>query len=465
MQGKILVIDAISTKRIVLKVKLTGAFYQVAQAATLDAAVQAARAAPPDLIITAMDLPDGDAAALCTRLRSLPTLANVPVLAIGTQRDAGQRLATLAAGAVDVMLHPLSDTLLLGRVRSCIRIQNALSEWQMREETSCALGLAEPAPDFAHASRISLIGDDLAALKTWGRRLSAALPCTLSVTCLRDALASQHSGKPADVIVVCLPRADAPAAVALRLISELRASALTRQCGVLVVSACGDEQRMTTALDLGADDVMGAGFEPEEIALRLSALLRRKRLVERVQQTVRTGLHEVVHDPLTGLYNRRYAMPHMARVLARAARMGQTAAVLVGDMDHFKTINDRYGHAAGDAVLQEAARRLQREMRGFDTVARIGGEEFLILLPTTSPACARRIGERLRDAIAATPFSLPGGHRPVRITMSFGLALSGGGRDEAPEDLLARADKALYAAKTRGRNQVECSVPQKRPAA
>lgn len=464
MQGRILVIDAISTNRIVLKVKLTGAFYKVLQASCIAEALETARHERPDLILAANGLPDGTAADLCRSLAATPSLARIPVIAIGAQITSAARLDTLTAGASDVMTHPVSETLLLGRVRSVIRARNALAEWQMREETSCALGLAEPAAEFAPAGRIALVGENIPLLQGWLRSLADQLRCNLRVTPLREALASQHAAQPADVIVIALPESEADEGAALRLISELRASAQTRHTGLLVVQLRPDEKRATTALDLGADDAMCNGFCAEELAVRLRALLRQKQQMERVHQTVRTGLREVVHDPLTGLFNRRYAMPHLARVLERSKQSGRCFAVILGDMDHFKRINDLYGHASGDAVLVEAANRLQNAARGFDMVARVGGEEFLILMPGTNSDIAQKVAERLRGHIHDAPFRIPGAKRPVPLTMSFGLAI-GTPATESAEVLLDRADKALYSAKTRGRNRIGVCGKASRPAA
>ena len=468
MQGKILVIDAVSTNRIVLKVILSSAFYDVLQAGSVEEAMVSARKYEPDLILTSLALPDGDASDLCKRMRATPHLAHVPILAVGCPRDLDARLEYLAAGAFDVMARPLDKTLLLGRVRSLIRAHNALAEWQMRDDTNCALGLAEPAADFTRLGRLTLVGEDPSQLKLWSRALGPHLHFASMVTPLKVAMASLHAGSPTDAVILSLPEPGPRSDDCLRLISALRASTVTRHIGLLVVQQRPDSQQATTALDLGADDVLSVGCDSRELALRVKVLFRRKSQMERMHQSVRTGLREVVHDPLTGLYNRRYAMPHLARVIERSSRTHQSFAVILGDMDHFKRINDAFGHASGDAVLVEGARRMRATLRNFDMLARFGGEEFLIVMPGTNHETACQIAKRLCAAIGDRPIGIPGSAKSVNITMSFGLAM-GNGMDAqhsgAADRLIDRADKALYAAKLKGRNRVGLSEPLRNPAA
>lgn len=397
--------------------------------------------------------------------------AHLPVLAIGCAQGAEARLATLRAGAFDVLDKPVNETLLLGRVRNMIRACHKFAEWHMREETSCALGLAEAPAEFTRPPQISLIGMEAAPLQGWVRQLLPRMRAQFSATQMRSAMASLHTGAPPDAVVIALPLDAGLTDECLHMISTLRASALTRDVALLVIQKTPDPLRATSALDMGADDVMTGGFDADELSLRLEVLLRRKRQVAQMMQTLRTGLREAVNDPLTGLYNRRYAMPYLSRLIKSAAAPRAPFAVVLADMDHFKRINDAYGHASGDAVLVETARRLRGAVRGGDMVARLGGEEFVIAMPATDLHSARSIADRICAAIGGMPFAIPGCNRPVSVTISLGLAMSPGPLQSARRDmedvdaLLDRADKALYAAKLAGRNRVTLSQPDRRPAA
>lgn len=461
MQGKILIVDAISTNRIVLKVKLASSYYEVVQAATLSEAVQAARQAVPDLVICALALPDGGAGQLCRRLQAMPLTASIPVLAVGSPTDATGRLALLEAGISDVLRHPLDDTLLMARVRSLIRAHNAAAEWQMRDDTSRALGFGEQTQGFALAGKTTLIASDLAQSQNWVARLRPLMPDGLNHARPDTVLRNLSPDNMPDVFVLVLgPQGERPGDM-LRLLAAIRANAATRYAGVLVLQVGGDTGLGAQALDLGADDLMIGGFEAAELALRVRALTRRKRIADRLRATVRTGLRAAVSDPLTGLHNRRYAMPHLARVAEHAATTGRPLAVMIADMDHFKRINDMYGHASGDAVLIETARRLCEGLRPVDLVARLGGEEFLIVMPATPLLAARRAAGRLCRAIGDTHFKVPGCASPIPVTVSIGLSIGGrrSGQIDSATALLDEADKALYGAKVQGRNQVTLSRP------
>jgi two-component system cell cycle response regulator len=163
-------------------------------------------------------------------------------------------------------------------------------------------------------------------------------------------------------------------------------------------------------------------------------------------------------DVLTGWHNRRYLQARMKEELASACRDGRSMVCMMLDVDHFKSVNDSYGHAAGDAVLRELAQRVDAEVRSSDVAARFGGEEFVILLPRTTSAEGRHVAERVRGAVATTPFELPAGGQ-VAVTVSIGIAefQPGAGRIDLKslgEALIARADAALYDAKAAGRDRV-----------
>ena len=465
MQGKILIVDAISTNRIVLKVKLASAFYEVVQAATADEACVAALRHAPDLIISAMALPDCDAAQLCARLHRHPQTRAVPLMVVGCRPDAEARLRALEAGVQDVMLKPIDDTLLLARVRSLIRAHNSAAEWQMRDDTSRALGFAEETTDFGPPGRCVVVGTDTGPTQNMLRQLRPQLRANLTFATPETALRDLAPGKIPDVFILILQQDDTHSGDILRLLAAVRATAITRHAGILVLQQRADPGLGAYALDLGADDLMSDGFDATELTLRVKAMMRRKRIADQLRATVRTGLKAAVSDPLTGLHNRRYAMPHLTRVAEHAAATGRSFAVMVADLDHFKQINDLYGHASGDAVLVEVTRRLRENLRGVDLVARIGGEEFLIVMPATPLSEARIAASRLCRKIGGQGFKVPGATEPIHVTISIGVTIGGLRKtpDEATpvdaNDLLDVADKALYAAKMQGRNQVNLARP------
>ncbi len=164
------------------------------------------------------------------------------------------------------------------------------------------------------------------------------------------------------------------------------------------------------------------------------------------------GMEMAITDALTGLHNRRYMESHLSTLVGQAIQSGRSLSVLVADIDYFKSVNDTYGHDCGDAVLREFAARFRRNTRGIDLACRMGGEEFVIIMPDTDLSRAMQVGERLRACIAAEPFQI----RPdttLRVTASVGIATLER-REDTPETLFKRADTALHAAKREGRNRV-----------
>lgn len=460
MQGKILIVDAIATNRIVLKVKLVTAFYEVIQATTMSEAVELACTQSPDLIITAVCLPDGDAGILRKLLRDTSGTKYIPVMAIGTQANIGARMALLQAGVREILSRPLDETLLLGRVRSLIRTHTATADWQMRDDTSAALDLAEPEPLFTAQSHCMLVSGDKSMLQTYAMQMRPVLRMKLSLASANAVMAELRGQKMPDVFVFILPSDTSEGMDSLRMISALRANANTRHAGIVVLQTIADSALAATALDMGADDLMADGFDAAELSLRLNAVVRRNRMAAQMRSTVRTGLQAAVYDPLTGLHNRRYAMPHLTRIADHAVNAGRSFAVLLADLDHFKQVNDLYGHAAGDAVLIEVADRLRSCLRSSDMVARIGGEEFLVVMPGTPQFQAQRAALRICQAISGTPIVVPGSQHALNITISIGMSINENGRtDLRPDDMLQSADRALYAAKGGGRNQVTMARP------
>jgi two-component system cell cycle response regulator len=465
VQGKILIVDAIATNRIVLKVKLKKAYYDVSYAATMDDAVKSVRSDLPDLVISAFSLPDGGAADLRRALASSVSTDHIPVIAIGHHEDTAERMTALEAGVYDILPQPVNETLLLGRVRSLIRAHNTTAEWRMREDTCRALGLAEPETEFEDQCRCVLVGTDTPLLQKFAMHLRPVLRAKLTLSSAATLMREITIGALPDVFVLVLPENASAAMEDLRLISTLRANASARHTGVIVLQTSPDAGLGAHALDLGADDLMTHGFDAAELSLRIKAVMRRKRMGEQLRASVRTGLQAAVFDPLTGLYNRRYAMPHLERISDHARKTERTFAVMVADLDHFKRINDIYGHSSGDAVLVEVANRLRSSLRSSDMVARIGGEEFLVIMPGTNLVEAQKAALRICGDISAKPFVVPGSSDPITVTISIGMAIGGGdahARQGGPKNgmaLLDEADCALYTAKGRGRNQVKLGRP------
>jgi len=464
MAGYVLIVDSVPTNRIVLKVKLASAHYQTAQAGSADEAIRIAAQSTPSMILLG-EVEGMDATRLVTRLRHNPCTAQVPVLVVLQHRDVEARLKALLAGADDVVSKPIDDVVLLARIRSLQRARDAEAELRLRETTQSALGLAEAPRGFLQQGKVAFVMPDVAQQCPLIAELEASTPHQTQRMGSRDILgeAFAHTARRApDVFVVTLP-AGAPAELAMQVLPELRTRAEPRHAEILVLASRGLQRKAATLLDLGASDLVRKDdLSVPEFLWRIDKLVERKQKADRLRNTMRAGIEAALTDPLTGLYNRRYALPHLARVEERARKTGRNFALMVADIDHFKSINDRFGHPVGDRVLAQVAQRIRDQLRAIDMVARLGGEEFMIVMPDCDEHGACTTARRLCRLIADQPFDAGENVPPIEATVSIGIAMGLDPLEQMPSescaDMLMRdADRALYEAKAHGRNTIELS--------
>ncbi|QXT40959.1 diguanylate cyclase [Gymnodinialimonas ceratoperidinii] len=455
MAGRILVVDDVATNRIVMKVKLTAACYTVEQAENGTDALRLARETKPDLILLDLMMPDMSGLEVCRALKAEPETADIPIVLITALCDRAAKMEGLEAGADDFLCKPVEEVTLLARVRSLLRASDSVRELRGRDEGVSAYGFAEAALGFepkVQPGRVALVAPGPRGAVLWKAAIEERVGGTVQIMPKELALASAAEAEAPDVFVISVDLGQRNEG--LRLLSDLRSRPGTRHSASVMILPEGDTERAAIALDLGASDVLHDPFDAQELAIRISAQLGRKRQSDRMRAGVRAGLEAAITDPLTGLYNRRFALHRMEQMLAPPAA---DLSVMMIDLDFFKNINDTYGHHAGDAVLREVAFRLRGQLKPSDLLARIGGEEFLVVLSGADREAASACAEQLRGCIGAASFDLGDGSFPIRVTASVGLTLPGGLGDGVPvtaEALIRQADRALYGAKAHGRDQV-----------
>lgn len=231
---------------------------------------------------------------------------------------------------------------------------------------------------------------------------------------------------------------------------------------IVLVTSRGSKQDIVAGLKAGADDYLTKPWDPSELAARLQVGERILKLEDRLVEARETMRFKATHDPLTCLLNRGVIVDLLSRELARTRRELRSTVVILGDLDHFKSINDGHGHVVGDEVLREVSKRLLESVRSYDFVGRYGGEEFLIVLNNCDSTHAFARAEEVRCAIANHPIQTRRGLLPV--TMSLGVLSSREFGTVPVEELLAEADAALYAAKKEGRNCSRLAQPVVVPA-
>lgn len=295
---------------------------------------------------------------------------------------------------------------------------------------------------------VLVVDDEPANRDVLSRRLQRAGYGTSTAASAEEAWERIEERMPAMVLLdVCMPHVSG-----IDLLRRLRAQPATRLLPVIMVTSLSDSGDVVTAINAGANDYVTKPIDLPVLLARMATHLKMASLVAQLESQTRILAHLAAFDELTGIYNRRSIDAALASGCQRAAEQRRPVTVLMLDLDRFKEVNDLYGHAAGDAVLREFARRLVATVRDTDIVGRYGGEEFAVLLPSTNVDAGVAVAERIRAATAACPFEVNSG--PLRVTVSIGASTHPGTEDTTCTVLLQQADHALYQAKQAGRNCV-----------
>ena len=253
-----------------------------------------------------------------------------------------------------------------------------------------------------------------------------------------------------------------PGMTGLEVCDRIRQRAREPYTYILLLTSKSQKEDLIEGMDAGADDYITKPFDQHELQVRLRA---GRRLVDLQAEllSAREALREqATKDSLTHLWNRSSIFDILCRELHRAERENSPVGVVMIDLDHFKSVNDNYGHFAGDAVLCESARRMQSTIRPYDAIGRYGGEEFLVMLPGCDEQGSLNLAERMRKHLSQAQMSLT--ENAINVTASFGATVAVPGQVWTAESLIRKADEALYLAKRLGRNRVEV-LPIKSPPA
>ncbi len=454
MSARVLVVDDILPNVKLLEAKLSCEYYEVITATSGQEALEKIASDNPDIVLLDIMMPGMDGFEVCKRIKSNPDTAHIPVVMVTALTDVQDKVRGLEAGADDFLSKPINDTALMARVRSLARLKMTMDEWRLRENAANQFGVVSEKTNIMNepveGARILLIED-----KEFERnKISETLLSDLNIVIAVDSgvkamelVASQEF----DIIMVSLNLKEEDG---LRLCSHFRSNEKTRSLPIVMISEDQDLSRVAHGLEIGAHDYIMRPLEKSELVARVRTQIRRKRFQDRLRSTYEISLSMALTDSLTGLYNRRYLEVHLQKLIENNARSKKALGVIMMDIDHFKAVNDTYGHNVGDEVLKIFAERIKDNLRSFDMVARLGGEEFVAILPDVSPERAYMVAERLRRSIAdeAIPCSVEDGS--LKVTTSVGGTIINNGGHSISE-VLERADKCLYDAKHGGRN---CTV-------
>ncbi|CDZ50845.1 PleD family two-component system response regulator [Neorhizobium galegae] len=451
MTARILVVDDIPANVKLLEARLLAEYFDVLTADDGYKALAICDSTHVDLILLDIMMPGIDGFEVCERLKGNPRTAHIPVVMVTALDQPSDRVRGLKAGADDFLTKPVNDLQLISRVKSLVRLKTLSDELRIRADTASNIGLEDmlKGADGREETAQVLLVDGRASSQ---ERIIKALKPVAGVIAMSDPQAAlfEAAENPVDLVIV---NANFDEYDPLRLCSQLRSLERTRFLPLLLVTEMGADDLIVRALDLGVNDYIVRPIDPNELVARVLTQIKRKRYNDRLRMSMRQTIELAVTDGLTGLSNRRYLDNHLKVLFNRAAARSKPLSVCITDIDRFKSVNDAYGHDAGDEVLKEFAARVRSTVRGADLACRYGGEEFVVVMPDTDAVSAGAIAERLRSIIESQPFHLKTAGIMLNITASLGLACSTQGA-ETPEQLLKQADRALYEAKNGGRNRV-----------
>ena len=449
MTARILVVDDVEPNVRLLEAKLTLEYYEVMTGHDGPTAIRLAAEHQPDIILLDVMMPGMDGFETCRRLKADPATRHIPVVLVTALDGREDRIRGLDAGADDFVTKPIDDVILMARVRSLVRLKEVMDELREREESGRRLGVDTDSAGRLRAAggRVLIVDDNPRQAEKILARLSDEHRPAIETD---PAVALIAARGPIDLMIVNVAAAEFDG---LRLIAQTRSTEASRRTPILAIVDPADRPRLIKALELGVNDILTKPVDPEELAARARTQVRRKRYADFLRQKLDYSLEMAVTDALTGLHNRRYMAGQLQALVGRANHGGPGVSVLVLDIDHFKAINDGFGHDAGDEVLREFAVRVATNVRAIDLPCRLGGEEFVVVMPDTSMESALMIAERIRRDVGGAPFRVMDGREELTVTISIGVATSHAA-GETPEALLKRADEGVYEAKARGRNQV-----------
>lgn len=447
MSGCVLVVDDIAANVKLLEAKLSSEFFEVISASSGAEALGAIERRLPDVVLLDVMMPDMDGYEACRRIKGNPRTAHLPVVMVTALSDVRDRVRGLEAGADDFLTKPVNDLALFARVRSLIRLKHTFDEWRAREHTidqfGVLLAVAPPPSSNLAGARVLIVESQTVRTRTIASVFADDRAEVTTTATGNEALqlgAENHY----DLILVSTPSDRDP----LLLCTQIRTQPQTRGTPLLLVTDEDDQRRLAKALELGVNDYVIRPFDKAEVLVRARTQVRRKHYRDQIEGNYARSLTLALTDAVTSLYNRRYFDAHLATRLA-GLRPGTAIGLLYIDVDSFKSVNDRHGHGAGDSVLRAVAERLKGSVRDFDLVARIGGDEFAVVVGDGGLRTVQAVSERICRRVAALPIDVPGLVGGLSANVSVGAAVASYGENTAGE-LIERADRAMYLAKAKG---------------
>ncbi len=448
MTANVLVVDDIESNVKLLEAKLLGEYYTVFTANNGKDALDVLALNRIDIVLLDAMMPNIDGFEICKRIKSNPYTIHIPVIMVTALSDTEDRIKGLEAGADEFLTKPIDDTALFARVRSLARMKAVIDELKLRNTTNAELGgdVIEVKDNFSD-SKILLVNDDIVQARNINKML---LSLTSNIKIISDIneLEKDSEYTPDLVIISCQLEQGDP----LRISVMLRSDAKFHDTVLILQAEEENTSIVIKGLELGINDYFTYPVDKNELLARIRTQLKRQHYQDTLRNDLELSVNLSIKDGLTGIFNRHYFDTHIKQMVKKSTDSKRSLCLLMCDIDHFKQVNDTYGHQAGDIVLKTIANVLKSIFRVTDLVARYGGEEFAILVNDITIDEAMYIAQRARTRVESIDFKVKTQKDPIKKTISIGVTEYKIG--ESISDFIERTDKALYQAKEDGRNKV-----------
>lgn len=451
MTARVLIVDDIPFNINLLKNKLKPEYYEIHAAMNGREALEKAKEIKPDIILMDVMMPVMDGFTATKILKSSPETVNIPVVMLTALDAQEDKVNGLLCGADDFLTKPINDAALLARIKSLLRLKNTMDEFASREKTNknLRINLAPQVPDVVDNVNVFIITDDKSQMRLLADKLIEENflvdTCDNTNDAITYALKNDY-----DLIIVDTQIMDTDG---LKLCFDLKRQDKLRYVPILVIIDEYDENTLIKSLESGINDYILSPIDVNELYARALSQVKRYRYQEKLRKSYYSSLSESIMDPLTNLYNRRYLDIYSKNLISQTKENYKPFALLMLDLDHFKRINDTYGHLIGDQVLKMVAKIMIDNTRSTDLCARVGGEEFVIIMTESNFDNALVVAERIRNSIKDNVLSInsEGEEREVRCTVSIGVTIFQK-NDNSIDLIIDRADKNLLKAKKEGRD-------------
>lgn len=448
MTATVLVVDDVEANLKLLEAKLVSEYYTVLTATNGKKALETLSENKVDIVLLDIMMPEMDGFEACKRIKENPETTYIPVVMVTALSDIQDRVKGLEAGADEFLTKPINDTALFARVKSLSRMKSVIDELKLRNNINAELGgtIVEIKDNFKD-SKVLIIDDDIIQEKNIKNYL---MPITEQIKVLTDPEEVDTLGSFLPDLIIISCQIDVPDP--LRIGVMLRSKTAFKNTVLMMLAEEENIPMVIKGMELGINDYFIYPVDQNELQARVKTQLRRKQYQDDLREELEESVDLSTKDGLTGVFNRRYFDIHIEQMAKKANETGRSFCLLMLDTDHFKQVNDTYGHPAGDAVLKKLASTLKSSFRVTDLIARYGGEEFAIILREVNAETGKILAEKIRATIESLNFEVPGSSKHLKKTASIGVSAFILG--ETTAELISRTDKALYEAKEIGRNKI-----------